>query len=147
MAHRYCDDTDFRLGTTPQNLISLRRLGVPVPDTYPGDRATSYYVRGDNSRVGDGFAFVNWIWDVISQESLYRVLDFLNGEDFVRLYVRTAINRELYPSPRTAFNVYYGIMYRPNVSGIEGTPITRSPYAFQTVQIQFRDLVLQPGYL
>lgn len=144
---RELQDADYKIGLSVDALLPLRRLGVPDPDVPVGSEAAVYYARADGSRVGDGFTSVSWVYDVISRVSLYRLMQFLSGEDYAYVYVKTDIRDGENALPRQDFAVYYGIMYKPILSGQEGSPIARSAGAYQSVKIQFVDLVLQPGYL
>jgi hypothetical protein len=143
----YLDDTKYAIGITPQLLIPLRKMVVPVPDQVYGDTATEYYTRGDLSRTGDGPAWVVWVWDVLGFASSSKILSFLNGADSVRVYVRTDIPNAQNGLPRNNFDVYYGWMYKPIIDGNEGSRVARSPYAYQSIKVQFMELVLQPGYI
>lgn len=144
---RLLQDMRYAIGTDPNNLSELNRMKVPWPDQIVFQPASSYYMRGDGTRVGDGYASATWIWDVISLQKLSYLLEYLNGEDWVRVYMRTDRRDGTYPNPRTAFAVYYGIMLKPILSGSEGVPLARSPYALQTVSITFKNLLIQTSYL
>lgn len=144
---RQLDDMQYAIGTDPNNLSLLRRIKVPYPDQTVFKPASVYYMRGDGTRVGDGYISTQWIWDVISLQKLSALLEYLNGEDWVRVYIRTDRRDGTYYNPRTAFAVYYGIMLKPILSGNEGVPIARSPYALQTVSITFKNLLIQSNYL
>lgn len=147
MSKQYYKDTDYRIGFTAQTLAPLRRMEIPVPDQAVYSPASIYYVRGDKTRVGDGASSCSWIYDAIALDTLYKLLAFLQGADYKRLYIRTDTRDASSPTPRGMFNVYYCIMYKPILSGQEGVNIARSPYALQSVKLSFVDLVLQPGYL
>lgn len=147
MAHKYEDDTNYQVGETPQTLIPLRRMLIPIPDQVVFQAAATYYTRADGTRVGDGVTSCEWIWDVISAANLSTLLGFLNGQDSARLYISTDRRDGTYPNPRSAFDVYYAIMWKPVVAGQEGVPIARTPYAYQSVRVRFTNLIIQPGYL
>jgi hypothetical protein len=140
------DDTNYQIGTSPTTLLKLRDLSVPPPDQVIFRPAATYYVRADFKRVGDGFASADWIWDVLDLSSMYKLLSFLNGEDSVALYVVTDRRDGTIPNPKNAFELFYSIMWKPIMSGEEGTPIARSPYALQTVKLSFVHMVEQAGY-
>lgn len=142
MAFDWFEDTDYAIGLTANTLMSLRDLNIPPPDQPVFTPAALYRVRGDLSRVGDGFPMANWIWDVISVATLYPVINLLGGADFKELYIRTDKRDASTPSPDLAFNVYSCIMWKPILAGDEGVYVARSPYALQTVQIQFKRLIL-----
>lgn len=146
--NQYCDDTDYGIGHTPQSIVSLRRLGVPIPDQPVYVPAAVYYTRGDYTRVGDGFPSANWIWDIISIHRLEPLLAYVTGTFNGLVYVRTDRRTDgRYPNPRSSFAVFQAIMWLPVLSGQEGVPVARSPYAMQTVGVQFKRLIEQPGYL
>ena len=144
---RPLQDLNYAIGKLPNGLSDLRLMCVPYPDQIIFAPASVYYIRGDGSRVGDGYISVNWIWDVIAIQKLSPVLEYLNGADWVDIYIRTDARDGTYPNPRSAMNVYWCKMWKPILSGKEGAPLARSPYALQTVAIQFKDLILQTGYL
>jgi hypothetical protein len=144
--HKLYEDTDFRIGLDVNALIRLDDLDIPIPDQPIFERASVYYKRADNSRVGDGFAYAAWIWDVISRASLSKLLEFLGDDDDVEsrsLYIKTDKRDAMSPNPRTNFGTYSAVMYRPILSGSEGTFIARSPYGIQSVRVQFQNLVEQ----
>ena len=144
---RPLEDLQYAIGDTPSNLTLLRRAMIPTPDQVVYKAASVYYVRGDGSRVGDGYTSVGWIWDVISTQKLSYLMTYLNGAEWKYVYIRTDVRDGTYSNPRSAFNVYYAMMLKPILDGVEGVPIARSPYAMQTVRVLFKNLVLQPGYL
>lgn len=147
MARRYCSDTDYRIGTAAADLVKLRDLGIAPPDQVIFQPAAVYYPRGDLSRVGDGYATVHWIWDMISIHKLANLLEFLDGADWANVYIYTDRRDGRFWSPSQAFNTYSAIMWWPLVFGREGTPVARSPYVMQTVDIQFKNVVFWAGYL
>ena len=144
---RTLSDFQYAIGRDPNNLADLKRLGVAWPDQAVFTPATVYYDRPDGSRVGDGFKMVSWIWDVISWQRLATLLEYLDGGEYAKVYIRTDLRDGTYYAPRTSYGVYYATMLKPRLTGAEGVPIARSPYAYQTVSIQFRNLIEQPGYL
>lgn len=144
---RELSDRDYQIGTDVTAMLPLRRLGVPAPDVPVGSTAAVYYTRADGTRIGDGFTSVAWVYDIISRTALSRLMKFLGNSDWARVYIKTDIRDGNEALPRNAFGVYYGIMYRPILTGEEGSPIAGSMGAFQSVKIQFVDLVYQPGYL
>lgn len=144
---RTLQDMHYAIGTDPNNLSDLVRMHVPWPDQIVFEPASVYYTRGDGTRVGDGYITARWIWDLISLQKLSYLLEYLNGNDWARVYIRTDRRDGTYSNPRTAFAVYYGIMLKPIVSGNEGVPLARSPYALQTVSITFKNLLIQSNYL
>lgn len=144
---RELQDADYKIGTSVDALLPLRRLGVPAPDISVGSPASAYYVRADGTRVGDGYATATWVYDVISRVALTRLLKPLCDDEWAYVYVKTNFDDGSVMLPRQAFGVYYGIMYRPILTGQEGQPISRTLAAYQSVKVQFIDLVYQPGYL
>lgn len=140
------DNTNYQIGSTPTGLMSLRELNIPVPDQVVFRPMAAYYVRADFTRVGDGFASTDWIWDVLDLNSVYKLLSFLGGEESVALYVVTDKRDGTIPNPATAFGLYYSIMWKPIMSGEEGVPIARSQVALQTVRLRFVNMVEQVGY-
>jgi len=147
MAKNFCADTDYQLGTSLASMVTLKLLNIPVPDQVIFRPASAYYVRANMSRVGDGYKAASWVWDAISLNKLAIVLSFLGGADFVDLYVKTDLRDGTFRSPAASFKIYSCKMWKPILSGEEGVPIARSPYALQTVQLKFVDLVEQVGYL
>ena len=147
VARNYKEDTDFAIGLTLNSLVSLRLIGVGVPDQVTYQRASTYYTAANMSRIGDGFAVATWVWDVISVERLSKLLTFLGGENSASVYIRTDERDALHAQPHLSFKVYSAIMWKPVLSGQEGTPIVRSPYALQSVQIKFLGMVEQVGYI
>ena len=143
----YCDDTQYQIGTNINRLASLKRIGVPPPDTTVFSPAASYHVRSDFTRVGDGFASTEWIWDTMSLSRLFNLLSFLNGADWASVYIATEKKDGFYPNPRTGFSVFSAIMWKPMLSGEDGVMLVGSPYVYQTVRIRFVNLVEQGGYL
>lgn len=143
----YQADSDYKIGVSIAKLASLRNLGIAPPDQVTFRPASVYYIRSDLSRVGDGFSSVIWVWDIISSEKLSKLMSFLNGADFVDLYIKTDLRDGTHAIPSNSFGIYSCKMWKPILSGEEGVPVARSPYALQTVQIKFVDLVEQVGYL
>lgn len=141
MSRNYAQDSLYKIGLDPNNMASLRNLGIAAPDQVTYQPASVYTVRSDFSRVGDGFKAVNWIWDVISIENLSKLLKFLAGQDYAAVYIRTDMRDGTIISPANAFRVFSATMWKPLLSGQEGTPIVKSPYAMQTVKLQFVNLV------
>jgi hypothetical protein len=140
-------DTDFKLGLAPNALVTLRNIGLAAPDQVTFRPASVYYVRADLTRVGDGFSSATWVWDMMSTERMSKLLSFLSGADYVRLYIKTDVRDGTHALPRNAFKVFSAIMWKPIVSGEEGVPVAKSPYVLQTVQVKFVDLLEQVGYL
>lgn len=147
MARRWCADTDYRIGRTAADLVKLKDLDIPVPDQVTFQPAASYYVRGDLTRVGDGFATALWVWDNISLYRLAGLLEFLDGADSANVYIFTDRRDGRYHNPSEAFATYSAVMWWPLVFGPEGAPVARSPYVMQTVKIQFKNTVFWAGYL
>ena len=143
----YSQDTQFSVGLTPQRMITLSQMKIAPPDQVVYRPYATAYVRGDYSRVGDGFASTDWIWDIISIVRLYKLLGFLGGADYKDLYVVTDKREGTFPNPRSAFALFYAKMWKPILTGEEGVAVARSPYAMQTVKIQFVNLIEQTGYL
>lgn len=141
------DYRGYAIGNTPQTLSYLWRMGIPMPDQVVFSPAGVYVERADGTRVGHGYPSCQWVWDTIAGDRLSVLLSFLNNQDYAYVYLRTDVRDGTHNFPRLGFNVYYGIMYKPIITGQEGVPIARSPYTYQTVQIQFRRLVEQAGYL
>ena len=147
MAKHYYDDTDYKIGRSLTTLITLRDLGIAVPDQVVYQPSSSYYVRGDLTRVGDGFTTVSWVWDIISIDRIARLLEILDGGSYANVYIKTDVRDGTFAIAKNAFKVYSAIMWKPLLFGQEGTPVARSPYTLQTVNIQFVNLVEQVGYL
>lgn len=140
-------DTDFKLSTNVNSLVSLRSMKIPPPDTVVWSPNAVHYVRADFTRVGDGFASAQWIWDTMSIARLANLLSFLAGEDWANVYVQTHKNDGTYPAPDLQFGVFSAIMWKPLIGENDGVQIVGSPYTMQTVRIQFVNMVEQAGYL
>jgi hypothetical protein len=143
--HNYSKDTAYRIGSTVTNLIPLKDLGIAPPDQVTFQPASMVYVRSDLSRVGDGFSIASWIWDIISVERLAKLTAFLNGKTFADVFIQTDMRDGTKAIPELAFKVYSAIMWKPLIYGSEGTPVVKSPYAIQTVNVQFVNLIEQSG--
>lgn len=137
----YSKDSDYKIGIDPSKLTTLKNLGIAAPDQVTYQAASSYYVRSDVSRVGDGYAIASWIWDVISIERLSKLLAYLNGADYVELYIRTDIRDGTNAIAANAFRVFSAMMWKPLLSGQDGNAIVKSPYAMQSVKLQFINLI------
>lgn len=147
MARNYQADSDYKIGLDRNNLVKLRDINISPPDQVTYRPASVYYVRSDLSRVGDGFATVVWVWDIMAVERMARLLSFLNGADYADVYIKTDLRDGTIALPRNSFFVYSCKMWKPILSGEEGVPVARSPYALQTVQIKFVDVTIEPGYM
>jgi len=143
----YNQASQYSIGITPTDLLALRDMHIAPPDQVVYRPASIYYVRGDMSRVGDGFAMCEWIWDAISLSRLSTILEFLDGDTYKDVYIVTDKRDGTFSNPDDSFALFYAKMWKPILSGEEGVSIARSPYALQTVKIQFVDLVEQSGYL
>ena len=140
-------DFQYALGVDPENIATLRRMMIPIPDQVIYSPASIYYVRSDQTRVGDGHANIAWIWDVISRDKLAVLLEPMGGADYLYTYVKSDKRDGEHALPEEGYSIFYAIMYRPILSGKEGTPIARSPKAYQSVKIQFVILSEETGYL
>lgn len=134
-------DHHYMLGTSQTTMASLQQLRIPLPDTVTGAKASTFYIRTDMHRVGDGFAYFSWVWDIISREALSVIYSMLGDADSVTVYVRTNIQDSVSPSPSLDFHTYSAIMYRPIMTGDDGTPVARSQYSYQSLKLQFVDAV------
>jgi hypothetical protein len=141
------EDSDFKIGTDINVLLSLRDIKVAPPDTVVWRPNAIAYVRADFSRVGDGFASAEWIWDTITIARLSKLLSFLGGEDFADVYIQTHKNDGTYPTPELEFGVFSATMWKPIIGGNDGVQVVGSYRTMQTVRIQFVNLVEQAGYL
>lgn len=135
-------DTQYAIGLTANSLALLRNLNIPPPDQVVFGPASVYQVRGDLSRVGNGFPQASWVWDVLSTTTLYQLLAFLGGADYKELYIRTDRRDASEAVPERMFDTYSCVMWKPLLFGDEGVSVARSPYALQSVQIQFKKLVI-----
>lgn len=141
------EDFQYAIGTDPNNLSTLRRMRVPIPDQVVYAPAALYYVRADGTRVGDGFATVNWIWDVIARNNLAILLEPMEGAEYMYTYVKSDKRDGNHALPEEAYSIFYSILWRPILSGTEGVPIARSPVSYQSVRLQFRILSEESSYL
>ena len=137
----------YGIGYYANAVVSFRMLRIPIPDQVIWQAASQYYARSDMSRVGDGFSIISMVYDVISYESLARLLDHLNGNESAELYVRTDVRDGTFAIAANAFKIYKATMWKPLLFGQEGEPIVRTSKAYQTVQIKFVNAVEQIGYL
>ena len=140
-------DSAYAIGLLTAEMVYLRQMNVPPPDQIVYKPAAVYYVRSDFSRVGDGFASVEWVWDTISISRLHNLLSFLGTADYASLFVITDKRDGSYPNPRTSFGMFSATMWKPIITGEEGVFVARSPYVVQTVKIQFVNMVELSGYL
>jgi len=140
-----CDG--YKIGSTVSDLVTLQNLGVAIPDQVVYRPASVYYTRADFSRVGDGFASIEWIWDTISISRLSNLLAYLGGDTFKRLYIVTDKRDGTYPNTRIAFAMFDVMMWKPVLSGEEGVSVAKSTYVMQTVKIQFVDAIELTGYI
>jgi hypothetical protein len=145
MTNRYCEDTLYKIGTDPVHMPSLKQLGIAAPDQVTFQAASTYYVRGDMSRIGDGYALASWIWDIMSIERLSKLTSLLSGADYVNLYIRTDVRDGTHASAADAFKVYSAMLWKPLLFGEDGNPVVRTPYAMQSVKLQFVNLVEMVG--
>lgn len=138
----WCKDTAYAIGQSQSTMLRLRMAKIPPPDQVIMNPTAKMYVRGDASRVGDGYRSCQWIWDVISGEKLYNLLDIaglVSGDFYKLVYIDTDLRDGTTHIPK--LTTYSAIMYRPVLSGNEGTPIARSPYTYQSVKITFNRLI------
>jgi hypothetical protein len=142
----YGADFEYRIGYAADNTISLDSMGLAPPDQVVYRPATLYYVRGDFTRVGDGFAAADWVWDTIGLSKLSLLLSFLADEDSAEVYIQTDKREGLSPNPKASFGIFRCIMWKPILSGEDGVHVVRTPYVLQTVRVQFRRLIeIIPG--
>ena len=140
-------DFQYALGLDPNNLATLRRMEIPIPDQVVYTPSSIYYVRPDQTRVGDGFETIVWIWDVISREKLAILLEPMAGAEYLYTYIKSDRRDGNYALPEVAYSVWHSVMWRPILSGQEGVPIARSPVSYQSVKLQFRLLEEHTEYL
>lgn len=140
---RWAYDAQFAIGLTSTTMNRLIDAGVPVPDQVTMG-FSNYYVLADGTRVGDGYLQCVWVWDVLSRESLYALLNPLGltvaTTRSVSVFIHTDTRDGLDPLPVQGFRTYEAIMYVPVLSGQEGVSITRSPYNYQSVKVSFNRL-------
>jgi len=134
------DEYQIRRAADPA-MVSFSRLGLPIPDQVLFRESGIAYIRADLSRVGDGYPSVTWVWDVLSRHNVYKFVSILDGETYASVRIRTDKRDGEQGNPEASFTLYDAIMWKPILSGQEGTPIARSSLAFQTVSIEFRKLV------
>ncbi len=136
---------DYRVGRTSAAMLHLRDLSVNAPDQVIFRPYAESYLRADDTRVGDGLATISWIWDVISIIELATILniffDNLTDTFAKNRFIRSDKRLGDFPSPEEGFFDFDVTVWRPEVFGPEGTPIARSAKAFQTVEINFTNLV------
>ena len=136
---------DFKAGRTAATMLSLADLAVNAPDQPLYQPYSESYVRGDNSRAGDGVARVEWIWDVISVVELatltgiFFIDETLHSVD--NMFIRSDKRLGLKPGPVERFQDFQYTVWRPEIFGPEGTPIVRSVKSVQNVRFRFTNLV------
>jgi hypothetical protein len=140
-------NNQYALGIDPNNLPTLKRMLVPIPDQVIFAPASLYYTRSDGTRVGDGYMSAGWIYDIISINKLNVLLQPLEGEDYAYLYMVTEARDASFALAELSFKMYYAILWKPILSGNEGVPVARSATALQSVKLQFRLLYEMTGYL
>lgn len=136
---------EFSIGTNSNRMLRLVDMDILPPDTFIYKPYAVSYVRGDLSRVGDGEASIEWIWDVSSIREVSGVLTFLMNPEteeykhnvFVRSYAQVG----QVANPLLGFKTFQATVYRPELFGNEGSMIVRSFEAYQTVKITFTNLV------
>lgn len=133
------EEYKIRRSTDP-DLMSFERLKLPPPDQVVFREYGLVYVRADHSRVGDGYPSLTWVYDVISRANLYKFVALLGGEDYASVRIRTDTRDAEHAGVETSFKIFDAVMWKPVLSGQEGTSIARSDLAFQTVSINFRKL-------
>jgi len=141
-------DKDYRVGQTSGNLLKLRDMGIPFPDQVIYRPYSIGYIRGDLSKVGDGVASIEWTWDVISIQELSMILNLwftgVTDTSVDNVFIRSDVRTGDYPNPTAGFLDYDCTVWRPNLSGPEGSPIVKSSYGIQTVSLKFTNLVVVP---
>ena len=83
------ENSDFKISTDIDALVSLRDMKVAPPDTVVWRPTAVSYVRSDFTKAGDGFSSAEWIWDTISIARLSNLLSFLGGEEWASVYIQT----------------------------------------------------------
>lgn len=145
---RYEQDYDYAIGNSVTTLLKLAHLKVPMPDLVTYDSASTRYNLANAARVADGYAWTEWIWDIISLPHTQTLLEFLGSSSYKQnVYIRTTRSTGDYATPSASYEVFSCIMLRPILSGQEGTLVARSPYNIQNFKLRFVDLVIQPGYI
>lgn len=134
------DEYQIRRSSDP-DMMSFARLDIPIPDQVVYHEYAVVYQRADHSRVGDGYPTLTWTWDVLSRERLATLLSVLDGEDYADVRIRTDARDGEESNAFSSFKTFDAVMWKPILSGKEGTPIARSSRAFQTVTVTFRKLV------
>ena len=142
---RSIDTKDYRISDDcATNLLRLVDLGIPAPDQVIWRPFAESYVRADLSRVGDGSVQVEWVWDIMSVQELSTLMNMVFASHThtyaEEVIIRTDIRTGDYADPCVAFANYCCTMWRPNLSGDDGTPVAKSAYAIQSVRILFTNL-------
>ena len=133
------DEYQIRRAADPA-MMSFTRLGLPIPDQVVYREFAKYYVRADQSRVGDGFPILLWVWDILTDRKLSILLSILDGAEYAVVRVRSEARTGIEPNPIASFKTFDAVMLKPVISGEEGIPVARSHVALQTVTVQFRKL-------
>ena len=134
-------DLLFKVGQASTALLPLRDLKVPPPDQaiigYP-----TTIIRGDATRVQDGYLQLQWVWDVLGRESLKILMGAMgvqDGDTYKSVYVSTDARDSTQAIP--VFVTYSCILYVPTLTGSDGVSVARSPYAYQSLKLIFNKLV------
>jgi hypothetical protein len=133
------EEYQIRRSTDPA-MVPFTRLKLPLPDQTIYREHAKYYLRADQSRVGDGFPTLTWVWDILTDNKLSILLGFLDGNDYADVRVRTEARLGTTANAEVSFLTFDAVMLKPILSGQEGVPVARSHTALQTVSVNFRQL-------
>ena len=103
-------DYEYMIDTSSVSMDNLEDL-ISVPPA--GVRYTRHplvRVSGEGAAVGDGYSQCEWFFEFLSWTDLGTMLDFLDGEEAVSLYINTR-------RPDNVYIKYSAVMHRPRVPG------------------------------
>lgn len=139
---------DYRVGVTSSNMLRLRDMGIPAPDQVLYRPYAESYLRGDNSRVGDGEPMIEWVWDIKAIHELSKLVQMWFSTQTTtfadNVFIKSDLRDGQFPEPQLSFKVFDCTVWRPELFGPDGTPVARSSKAIQTVRFQFINLVEVP---
>ena len=112
---------DYEIGasmatlTNVKNLSNLRGHERVEPRGLAVEPYSVYHTSASGLAYGDGFPRTKWTFDLIYQEQLDALLDYLNGNQSAVVYIKTRKDDRTYA-------YYRAVMHRPIV-GDEMTPL------------------------
>lgn len=134
------DAKDYRFGMASDELLRLADMGIPAPDQPLYKPFQETVVRGNLTRVGVGVPSIDWVWDIISLAEINRIIALAFPSittTYATVYIRTNYSTGDFGGPKSSFEYFSATLWRPYLAGQDGTPITRTNKAFQSLRLQF----------